>query len=433
MTTATPHLSVEVFRLASECGLPIQPGELAQVSDASFLAFRSRYLAWSAQRDAAVHKYLRETPRLFRALLPYTTRVLAIAMQAAWYMDELVTRDPLFGFLENPLENTEQCKRDVVATLQLLSRCYEPIRAGYLILYGSPLFPRGDSVPNEIVEIAKRPNVRAALEVAARYGFSERVDERGLRTRLYQVELDSSGLVGMRAEGLSPGTTYTVTLPVGAQLPEITREALLERIGDLGPVENVFAREVQKAVGAVKAATFLGAAVLFDRKVDDVIVQSAALPLNRNQQLATVQVLDAVVPYLAGVPPEGLYELRNSVPNAFIDFRGRVHSVVEQAMKDGVDSGAEIRARVDREIAPAIGALDAEAAAEARRGRIVGYGGPAVVMTGLLVGTMAGLDPSLWPMLAALGGSVKAASDYHAASAKQRASPFYFLWEARRR
>lgn len=430
-------VSTDIFRIATECGLPLQPGEVAPVTDDAFLRFRERYLAWSAGRDAAVHKYLTEHPSLFRVLLPYSTRVLGLAMQIAWYADELITRDPLFGFLERLPRDIEKCKSDVVLTLQILSRCYEPIRAGYLLLYGSPLFPAAETVQDEFIQLSKVPEVRAALEGTARYGFSERIDERGARVRLYQVELDSGGMVGMRVENLPAGETRVLELRVGERLPEVSREVLLERIGNLGPIDTVFGRETRKVILAVKAATHLGAAVLFDRDAHSVIVQRAAVPLNESQQLATAQVLNVVVPYLAGVPPEHLYELRHAVPNAFVDFRGHVHGVVEQAIKDGVESAAEVKARVDREIAPAIQALDAEAEAEARRGRIIGYGAPAVVMSGLLVGSMAGLEPSSWlaitTAIGGLGGSVKAAADFEAAKRKHGAFPFYFLWKARRR
>ncbi len=141
------------------------------------------------------------------------------------------------------------------------------------------------------------------------------------------------------------------------------------------------------------------------------------------------------LPYLQGVPPSQLLELRERVPNAFRGFRGKVSEIVSEAMRDEPEQAIALaRSRLDSELSKGLHQLETEFDAVSRKTRLEGYGA-IIPAFGALAASMIGIGSLEAFSLAAIAGvglAIKAAAE----SAKDRrlakANPFYFVWEAQK-
>lgn len=81
---------------------------------------------------------------------------------------------------------------------------------------------------------------------------------------------------------------------------------------------------------SMEAAFALGSAVLYDGKVDGAIAAGLTTLVNPGRQLATVGALEITLPYVKGIAPERLVDLRESLPDAFLAFRAMLSSIVRE-------------------------------------------------------------------------------------------------------
>src|SRR5262249_51227123 len=140
--------------------------EDAPIEPDVYRAFRDRYLAWAAERDAALGAHLAEAPNAFRCALKYTDRVFATAYQVLWYFDEIVVPDPISRALSTD-DASPNSLALVKRRLLILAKFRQSIECGYMLLAGPnliPLVPK--EVPSEVTTFAQRPEVEATLEPA---------------------------------------------------------------------------------------------------------------------------------------------------------------------------------------------------------------------------------------------------------------------------
>ena len=432
----TEHTSAAVFLLAADAGIPLTPGEQAPLEDEDFARFRERYLQWSAARDRALREHLDVTPTLFRVYLPYSRRVFGTAAQVVWYLDEIVVRDPVVTLLHSPTDSLESDKIRLRDLIQFLSRFRPWLEAGYILLHGRELVPAlTDERPPVVTALLQRPEIIQSLQAATHLGAAERPDSSGRLQKVYQAQLDSGFLlkwhivVGPRSEIETPH------LIVLEKLPSVARDEFKSVLGDdFAQWEaEIFGREVHRTLWALETAFGLGSAVMYDRPLDDLIVQQAGQPVAGERQRATVGVLNVVLPYLGRVPPERLVDLREKVPSAFEDFRHRLHGVVDDVLTKEEVTPELAQAHVDRSIAPAVATLEAEMQAEIRKARILGWGGTLIASAGMLAGAAVGAPPGGVVAAGVAGalGVLKASADVEAARLRAQGRPFYFLWRAR--
>lgn len=432
------HTSTEVFAIATKYEIPLQPGRSAPLSDEAFAAFEGEYRQWAEKRDQELARHLVAISTPFRIFLGYSPEVFNIASQLIWYVDEVVTRDPIAGALDNHSTAIEQRKQDLRSILQIMAQFRHAIDAGYLLLYTTPLvggIPQ--EAPQHLVTLARSPEVRAAVEQSAYCGYVERQDGQGRPIGVYQIRLESGGTVGFNLKDLTVGPGEWTSPPFSPLevLPRVGPDALKAIAGPdvFDKVDAMVAREAQRALLVLEASKKVGAAVVFTDPLKPVLVEHTGAHFEPHRQLASIQVLNIAAPYLKDIPPERLQEARSAAPAAFLDFRSRLVEIVTTAIKNGPGSEMELQATVDRSVLPALNALEVEARAEAKRGRIVGYGTPLAVALGGLIGTSLGINPSALLGVAAVAGPIKAAADYAASRDKLAAFPFYFLWKARGR
>ena len=434
----TSERSDNIFTLASGFGIPLSPGAQEPVEDGTFREFKRQYLEWSDARDRALARHLSATPNLFRVYLPYSNRVFHLAAQVLWYLDEILIRDPVITRLTLLEERLEAQKIETCETLQFLSHFREPIEQGYLLLAGpslAPLLP--DERPPIVETLLENPQVKEALRRAVQCGYEVRPDSSGNPTGVYQVLLDSGGCLGFSMNVAGRTSVASPAIQIGERLPPIDPEELLKKglnVDPLKQIEHLFPREIHRALHAAELAQQFEAGVLFDRDVDGVIVSEAHARVDESRQLAAVGVLDLTLPYVRGIPPERLSALRENIPEAFLDFRGRLLEVVKHSIAEGAKEKEEIRRRVEREVLPRVRDLDSELTGALRKARILALGLPLVSGAAVLIGVTAAVSTSALLAVGVAGGAgaIKAVADAVQADRRGAAHPFYFLWKARR-
>jgi hypothetical protein len=226
---------------------------------------------------------------------------------------------------------------------------------------------------------------------------------------------------------------------VGEELPITSPEILAQILGGdpfIGIRPQLYPTEIARTLQAAEVAASIHAAVLFDRPVDDVIL-SAAESLHSNQPVTASAVgVKLVLPYLEGVPSKRLLELRETIPDSFREFRGKINDIVLKAMREEPADGLSLaQARIEAEMSGSINQLEGQIAAISAKTRLHGYGAVVPVL-GVLAGSMIGVG-SLEVLGAATVASVGYALRAAAESAKDRKlatlNPFYFIWQAKRK
>lgn len=435
---SNPERSSYLFDLAKEAGIPLQRGVEAEFTDDAYLQFCTSYRKWIESRDAALRKYLSETSAKFRCYLPYNSRVFQLAYQTVWYLDEIVVRDPVvsvIGGQPSEREDHESSKQGLRQIVQLLHCFAQAIDSGYMLLAGPTLIPSLASVhPPEIGRLLEVDTVREELDRAVAFGLRKVQGEGGRTHVVYQMRLESGEHVGAVIESPKKGDEIPL-VQVGHPLPHSTADEIMRLTGKdvRKQARELYPREVHRTLHNVAVSGPLNATTLFDRSVDSAIIASLRdLQSNPAVRLSPVDTLNLALPYVNGVPPDRLLDLRNELPEAFREFRARLVSIVRQtANADSTDALEMAREQVELLLLPAMRGLEAEMRAAAKKAKIMGYGLPAVAAVATLVGATVGASFNPIILAATGAGVIKVVADLAGAREKASGSPFYFVWRAK--
>ncbi len=430
-----------LFSLASKHGINFNSGQDEPFEDSEYYNFQEEYLKWAEQRDRFLSKYLNDTPNLFRVYLPYSHRVFQVASQVLWYLDEIIIWDPIGTILRSPDSDIENKKINLKETLWFLNGFSDAINEGYILLAGrSIISPMAKQIPPVCNRLAEDPEVIECLKNTVRYGYIERPDSEGNPTKIYQMQLDSGFQIGFSLT-VGPGKSVTSgPFIAGEMLPPIALEELKRTVDkaqieqSLNQMVNLFPREIHRTISELEQAQKLGTAVMFDREVDELIINKARMLTDDRNQMATVGLFNMMLPYLRNVPFNHLQELRAAMPNAFLDFRARLYELVSEVITKDTINQAELKIKVEREITSQQRGLEAELKAATRRTRILSLGLPIVTSLGVLVGAYLNVSITVLLGLGISGpiAATKAIAEHLEKTTKLQGHPFYFLWKAQK-
>jgi hypothetical protein len=144
---------------------------------------------------------------------------------------------------------------------------------------------------------------------------------------------------------------------VGEVLPEATSEEIQAVAGEDIQTEarKLYEREISCPIYSAGMASLLNAAVLFDHEVDGLILSKAGTPhVDDWRQASVMRPLQLALPYLAGVPFERLIEIREAIPDAFLEFRASMFQIVRRTEKEEPDHACIVARELTRtELLPA--------------------------------------------------------------------------------
>jgi hypothetical protein len=433
---STSERSSYIFELAEEVGIPLEMGKEEVFEDERLLFFIEKYREWAISRDNALQSHLASKHNLFRCYLPYTPRVFGTVNEIIWYLDEVLVRDPIEKQIDISREKDfEKIKADLRITLQILAHFRYAIESGYLLLFGSSFIPPMGDTPEEIIKISNNPELVAELDHAVRFGMDRRMGSRGKEWIVWDAHLETGFLVGCHGRNIA-SKTQSPPIRIGEPLPEVSAEELMEALGQdpFEQIRDLYPREIHRSIRAVGIANRANSAVMFSRPVDAAIIASASqLPINQTKQGMTVGSFNLALPYLRGIPTDRLLDLRLQIPDAFIQFRAKMASIVKKASQDSPDVAIdELKLDVEREIGGSLRELETAMRATANKIKISTIGVPIITASGILIGSVANLGlQSLLPI--AVGGTlglVHALSSSISERTRLSGNPLWFLWRA---
>jgi hypothetical protein len=427
-----------LFSIAEDLGIPLEMGVEEVFEDAALFTFVTKYHELSRERDKELAKHLQEASNIFRTYLPYTPRVFGLVHQILWYFDEVIVRDPIEVQISNlEPKNLENTKNNLRRTLQVLNMFRVAIDSGYLLLFGSTYLPgMPQDVPPEVQKILQSKELIDALNEAVSYGMDRRFDSRGQEWIIYQVELETGGMLGWHIKGIQ-GSVKSPPISFGEELPRVSKDELSECIDPsvLSQIKNLYPREVQRALRSVAIASMMNSTVIFNRNVDVAILNAAGgHQINEWQQASAIGSFNLSLPYIEGIPPGRLFELRLDDPQSFHDFRSIMAEIVTQSLDEDPLSAPQVaRLAVERKIIPHIRAIEAEMESIRSRAKMFGLGLPLATATGLLGGAVVGLGvQTLLPI--AMGSGyviVREMAEIPSSLSKIKSNPFWFIWKAK--
>jgi hypothetical protein len=424
------YLSFPLFDIAEEVGIRLQPGIDEPLQDEQYEAFCGRYRSWAQQRDVLLREHLARGSQLFRVLLPYTNRAFGVAYQLQWYFDEMLIRDPVGVLLENQPgdHQLEDRKVRLRQLIQVLAQFLPALKAGHLLLYGQGARDEPPKIEGErLEELAAQPEIQKALMEAIRWGLEPRTAEDGREWLVFQAWLDTAGAFGWHTKALQ-GQATSPAIVVGETLRQVSRDEIERVLGadTVQRTKDLFPAEINGTLRNLAVASSMSATPLFDRLVDGLIIEAASnIPQGAFTQIGALNV---ALPYLEGVSPDALVQLRQDDPEAFAEFRLLMNDLVRRAQSGMLTEPLEQAAA--REILPHLRKLEGEFEALKRTRRYAAVLGLAAIAGGVLAGVV----------LAPVAGAVAAVGVPAAASllgSLERegglvSNPFYWLWRARR-
>jgi len=423
------HLSSGLFAIAENVGIPLQLGVDEPLEDQQYETFCDKYRTWAEQRDVLLKEHLGRSKQAFRTLVPYTPRAFGLGYQVQWYFDESLIRDPIEILIEQEVKEhqLEDRKIQLRQTIQWLATFLPALKAGYLMLYGKGAREQPPDIDrHQSEELAKRSGIAEALMEAVRWGLEVRTADDGRKWHVSQADLDTAFSYGWHATALQ-GEATSPAIRVGEKLTEVSREEVERVVGPqaVDAVHALFPLEIEGTLRTLAVATSMSAVPLFDRQVDGLIIQTASnIPEGAFIQVGS---LNLTLPYLEGVPPDALVELRQNDPQAFAEFRLLMNDVVRRAQAGELSEPLEQVAA--REVLPHLRTLEAEFKALRQTRRYATVFGLGAIAAGALGGVMLG------PAMGALGAvAVPAAQSFLGSFQKEGvlvSNPFYWLWRAR--
>ena len=218
-----------------------------------------------------------------------------------------------------------------------------------------------------------------------------------------------------------------------SELPQIAPKDLSSKI-NANPYEEIrrhYPVEVQATLELASVARSLGSAALYDRKVDGLVLSGLPMEAGTDlQQTAVVGGLKMALPYVDGLAPERLLDLRRRADTAFRAFR--------QFMAEQVSAAADTSGTPTP--TPLLTALQlerrrvefqAELASIAAGFRKTAGWRSAVLLSGALAAGIAGNVAPLIGLTTGAGvNAISAFKEREAALQRLQTNPYYFVWKA---
>ncbi len=438
--------SAFIFDLIKEHGLFERSGDLKGFPEGAFSSFCKKYRIACRERDTALLRYLNTTPNLFRCHLPYSRWAFGVSLNVVWYYDELVIGDPILQLINSKdialSDQSEQLQR----LLAFLATIEQSVKGGYILFIGNHyLKDDHEQMAIETDSLIKQPEILSNYEQMTAFLKKPSPINDDPSDNLTQLDIQYEGLVNaVRTMGtyipqhvfdegkLTNGVSYDFMTP----FQWTTKEDFMamEKADMLEAITKEYRNDINLVLETVANSYKLNAPALFYREADYLAAKNFTAP--QQQKTAKIQdrtVYDCLVPYVHGIPPERLFDIKNEMPAAFLEFRNYAYDIVNKAMKS-TDDTAELKYAIDKEIQSKMRLLKTELENAKYKWRFNGIATPLVVLTGSMGLFTAGINyADVGTALLGSGGLIKMISTWAEVRGdknKSALNPVYFLWKA---
>jgi len=385
--------------------------------------------------------YLNESSNLFRTFLPWRPYIFDTIFQTQWYYDELIVFDPIVFEINNfRTGNIQDDKIKLQQLLVFLNSMKDSINAGFL-LFGSydtfnnignledNKFDSLISVPeirnecDRLVQVFKMINTdgkeKSYFQIASKY--------RNKQT-LFSVVKDFDKL--KNEEGLF-GITYDFinSQYILQTVDDAKKEGYYDRAYDVYKEDYAF--EIKEILNYIDIGSGIKTPILFDRKLDEMVLSNISLEKKIVKSKGN-DYFKLFLPFINGIPPAKLFEIRSEMPTAFIDFRNLMFDIIYEYENTDIDTQV-LELRIQSKINPLLRSLDAEMKNSVSNAKIMGLGLPIVSGIGALGLWSYGVDVSKYAELLIGGvniaGMMKGLSNYLTEQNVGKPNSLYYLWK----
>lgn len=429
-----------MFTLADKYGIAYAYDNYKHITDEEYNGYMKEYAEYSRKRDDALKAYLLANPDKARTFVPWRGPVLETTLQIQWYYDELVLHDPVYIQLFHlNKESIEDNKYQLTALLNGMKKLRESMQSGFLLFGSYDGFNQGlELSTNKFEDFFSLTEVQEECALIPEW-YEMEVPENAKGSyssiRGFYRNMQSMFFVLNNEEAIKENAIGGLHFNFVGEHRHLSAEDLRSRQLLVRCYESFKAEyhvEVADTLRYLEMAPKIQTPMLFDRKLDELIVALLA----KEQKLSNSMGRDCYglfLPYVDGIPAERLLDLRNKMPNAFLDFRNAMFEIIYDLKSSGVEGNA-LELKIRRKIDPIIKSLDVEIKNTLTKTKIIGIGGALMPAVGSLSLTAFGIDPTHYAGLLAGGVALTelgSLASYLTDKRKQEANDFYYLWKAR--
>jgi hypothetical protein len=442
----TSYKSNFIFDLANEFEILNRSGEPNEFTDEAFEAFYKKYKEVSELRDYALSHYLQSTPKLFRCHIPFSKWAIPIMTQVVWYYDEIVVNDPLLEIMRSEKLALEKKKHDIQDVIRFLRSFRESLDGGYVLFGGDKILPcNTGSFIQESESIVGVAEVSKAFEEISLIMKKPSPINDNQEDDMTQLEVMYNGFwTETRSMGMYIPQHLIDSGKLGNEImydftrgyKRISKEDLFAfgKESMFQTLVREYRKDIEIVLETIANAQRFNAPVLFYRDADTVVAKNYALQHSLPDQKLTADqtVYKFSLPYVNGIPPERLFDLKIKIPNAFRDFRSLLYNIVQETMKATSDP-AEIKYRIEQEVQSHLRKLQVEMSSANTKALFHGLAIPTAVLAGSLGLISSGINYAELAVAATSSGALSkglhALSNLITDKKAGTLNPTYFLWK----
>lgn len=341
------------------------------ISDNDFDVFSQKYIELSEIREEGLSVYL-QSQNLHRTYLPVSSFTFNAINQIVWYYDEILLTDPILYVLKDQDIGVRGKKAIVVEAISALLKLKHRIETGYILLTSAGTLNDKKNTKEEAERILAIPSIVDAFEREVLVYQAPGRLVNGEHAGLIQLRGFYSGW-NMHVEPtgmyIPPSVSESGMLKDGIQFRAGTHTRIsrheLRKLGKEDIITDqykFFQTDASLAISAIHSARQTSVPGMFLRHVDLSVAMMHAYRYD-DEQLATyadkADIYRSTLPFVKGISPEKLMEVREKIPDAFKNFRGLVFKLYMEAIEKGY-SGHEINEWINKEVIPLKLKLEAE-------------------------------------------------------------------------
>jgi hypothetical protein len=435
-----------IFRLAEEIGILTCELENNLIPQVVFDDFSKQYISSALERDKSLLHHLSSSFPKFRCSLPPSKWAFGVAASVMWYYDEIIVGDPILQILHSETLQQDQKKIQLRNLLGWLEQLKESITGGFLLFIDHSNLVNPSALQTETDLILGEQQILDQFLRITAMGKKQNPINDDPADNMLQLDVQYNGLSSeLRTMGnyipphvLEKGLTE-MWFDFMRQFERTSPEELIA-LGKQDMLDNMkigYKNDISTILKTVSDSLQMNTPVLFYREVDlSVAYQFQNLHSIHKAVSVDMSVYNYMVPYIAEIPLERVFEVRNQSPTAFNEFRWYMLELVTKLMTEHSDQ-QEIKYRIERDVQSKMRALTVEMENTKNKMRFEGVAGPLAMFTGSIGLGLTNFDWNhiLSTMLTA-SGVVQSASAWAAVKGeKNKASlnSVYFLWKYRNR
>jgi hypothetical protein len=341
-------MSRNIFHLIDEV-CQGEPAVINGFDEAAFKKFAEAYLELASHREAVLRKHLASRD-CYRTFMPVCSFTFNSINDVIWYYNEVLLCDPVLFMLNDPTMPDRGKQGQVAEAVQALLNLRHQIESGYVLLTNVGSGIDFESFAEEAKHVIELPSIFTGFEKEFVIRKQPSVLPDGRNLGMFQLIGEYHGWTfsrqptslyipdDVKAEALKDGVNYSFT-------GTFTRvgKAELRRMGKDNMITNNrgwFNVDAQRVISALHCSTELDMPVQYFRHIDFSIAETYSIGFSDpylQTKIDKQEVFRTILPFVKGIDPARLMQIREELPQVFTQFRGLFFSLVQEAREKNME------------------------------------------------------------------------------------------------